>query len=92
MIMPAVFGSSTINNVVSKGNTRTAQDMIGTSMSLRADAGGEMQNGHIGAAEHQTVVPASRAALIAAQDTPAIDSNSVALKWDIPTGIWAPGA
>lgn len=89
--MAAVYGSATINVQVSKGNLVVAQDMIGTSTALRANAGGEMQNGHIGAAEHQTVTPAARAAQIAAQDTPAIDSNAAPLKWDIPTGIWVAG-
>ena len=89
--MAAVFGSATIATQTSKGNATLAQDMIGTSAALRANAGGEMQNGHIGAAEHQTVVPAARAAQIAAQDTPGIDSNADPIKWDIPTGIWVPG-
>jgi hypothetical protein len=89
--MPAVFGSSTINNVNSVGLVnRTAQDMIGTGPILRA-ASGQMQNGHIGAAQGQAVVPAARAAQIAAQDTPGIKSDNSAIKWDTVTGTWVVG-
>jgi len=87
--MAAVYGSATINGIVSKGNALAVQDMIGTSAALRANAGGEMQNGHIGAAEHQTVTPPERAAQIAAQDTPALDSNMAVITWDIATGVWS---
>ncbi|MDM0018180.1 hypothetical protein [Variovorax saccharolyticus] len=88
--MPAVYGSATINNIASLGNALPVQDMIGTTPELRANAGGNMQNGHVGAAEDVVVTPPSAAALIAAQDTPAIDSNSDPLTWDIPTGTWGP--
>ena len=87
--MAAVYGSATINGIVSKGNANAVQDMIATSVALRANAGGEMQNGHIGAAEHQTVVPAARAAQIAADTTPAIDSNFANLTWSVANGIWS---
>jgi hypothetical protein len=87
--MPAVYGSATINAQTSKGNLVLAQDMIGTSTALRANAGGEMQNGHIGAAEHQTVTPPARAAQIAADGTPCIDSNAAPLTWSVATGVWS---
>jgi hypothetical protein len=64
--------------------------MIGTGPILRANSG-QMQNGHIGAAQGQTVTPAARAALIAAQDTPAIKSDVSDIKWDTVTGTWVPG-
>ena len=88
--MPAVYGSATFNNMPSKGNPVAAQDMIGTGPILRA-ASGQMQNGHIGAAQGQTVTPAARAALIAAQDTPAVKSDVSAIKWDTVTGTWVVG-
>ena len=89
--MPAIYGSTTVNYLLSKGNAKAAQDMIGTSSALRVNAGGEMQNGHIGAAEHMSVPPA-RAQFIAAQDTPGIDSNSLPIKWDLAQGIWVDGS
>jgi hypothetical protein len=89
--MPAVYGSATINAQNSKGlSNRAVQDMIGTGPILRANSG-QMQNGHIGAAQGQTVTPAARAALIAAQDTPAIKSDVSDIKWDTVTGTWVPG-
>jgi hypothetical protein len=89
--MPAVYGSATINNVNSKGlSNRAVQDMIGTGPILRA-ASGQMQNGHIGAAQGQIVTPAARAGLIAAQDTPAIKSDVSDIKWDTVTGTWVVG-
>jgi predicted GNAT family acetyltransferase len=88
--MAAVYGSATINNVNSKGQSNKAfQDMIGTNAILRA-ASNAMQNGHIGAAQGQTVTPAARAALIAAQDTPAMKSDNSDIKWDTVTGTWVP--
>ena len=88
--MPAVYGSTTFNNMPSKGNLVGAQDMIGNTPA-RLLASGQMQNGHIGASQGQTVTPATRAALIAAQDTPALKSDVSAIKWDTVTGTWVVG-
>lgn len=87
--MAAVFGSANMATQLSKGNLTLAQDMIGTSPALRANAGGNSQNGHIGANEDQHVTPPERAAQIAAQDCPALDSNMAEIDWDIPTGVWS---
>lgn len=89
--MAAVYGSANIGGptVLSQGNGVYAQDMIGTTPALRANSGGNSQNGHIGANEDQHVTPPERAAQIAAQGTPAIDSDSTEIDWDIPTGVWS---
>ena len=85
--MPAVYGSSTIAMVNSQGNAKAVQDMIGTSAALRADSN-FMQNGHIGADQDQVVTPAARAALIAADGTPAIGNVGDELLWTVSTGTW----
>jgi len=85
--MPAVYGSSTINNINSKGKVLPVQDMIGTSVALRADSN-FMQNGHIGAGQDQVVTPPERAALIAADGTPAIGHIGDVLVWGVAAGTW----
>jgi hypothetical protein len=85
--MAAVFGSATIANAPSKGNTLGAQDMVGTTAALRADSN-FMQNGHIGADQDQVVTPPERAALIAADGTPAIGNVGDELVWAVATGTW----
>ncbi len=85
--MPAVYGSATIANANSKGNAKPVQDMIATSVALRADSN-FMQNGHIGAGQDQVVTPAAAAALIAANDTPAIGHLGDSLLWKTATGTW----
>jgi hypothetical protein len=85
--MPAVFGSATLNAQASKGNAKLAQDMIGTSVALRADSN-FMQNGHIGAGQDQVVTPAARAAQIGAESTPAIGHLGDNLYWHLATGTW----
>ena len=85
--MASVYGSSTIANAVSKGNTKAAQDMLGTSVALRADSN-FMQNGHIGAGQDQVVTPPAAAALIAADGTPAIGHLGDNLVWAVATGTW----
>lgn len=86
--MPAVFGSATIANPNSKGNALGAQDMIATSTALRAQSL-SMQNGHIGARIDQVVTPPAAAALIAANDTPAIGNVGDNLLWKTASGTWA---
>lgn len=85
--MAAVYGSGTIANANSQGNAKAVQDMIGTSAALRADSN-FMQNGHIGAGQDQVVTPAARAALIAADATPAIGHLGDNLVWAVATGTW----
>jgi hypothetical protein len=85
--MPAVYGSATIANVNSVGKVLPVQDMIGTSIALRADSN-FMQNGHIGAGQDQVVTPQARAEQIAAQDTPALGHLGDVLTWDVTTGTW----
>lgn len=87
--MPAVYGSATVANATSKGNTLGAQDMIGTTTALRAQSL-SMQNGHIGARIDQVVTPAAAAALIAANDTPAIGNVAGNLLWKVASGTWVP--
>ena len=81
------YGSATIAAQNSKGNAKPVQDMIATSVALRADSN-FMQNGHIGAGQDQVVVPASRAALIAADGTKAIGHLGDNLVWAVATGTW----
>jgi len=81
------YGSATIAAVNSKGNAKPVQDMIATSTALRADSN-FMQNGHIGAGQDQVVTPAARAALIAADQTPAIGHLGDSLLWTVATGTW----
>ena len=88
--MPAVYGSATIANVNSIGCVKPVQDMIATNAILRANSG-HMQNAHIGARQNQVVTPATQAALIAAQDTPALKHDNSAIKWDTVTGTWVVG-
>lgn len=85
--MPAVYGSATIAGLNSAGNAKPVQDMIGTSTALRADSN-FMQNGHIGADQDQVVTPPARAALIAADATPAIGNIGGDLQWAVATGTW----
>lgn len=85
--MSADYGSATIDAVNSKGNVKPVQDMIGTSAILRANSA-QMQNGHIGAAQAQVVTPPERAALIAADGTPALKSDNSGLVWAVATGTW----
>lgn len=86
--MPAVYGSATIAGVNSVGKVLPVQDMIGTSDALRAQSE-EMQNGHIGAQEDQVVTPATAAAMIAADGTPAIGNVGDVLNWSTATGTWS---
>ena len=88
--MAAVYGSATIANVNSVGAVKPVQDLIATSAILRANSG-QMQNGHIGAAQAQTVSPASVAVTIAIQDTPALKNDHSAIKWDTVSGTWVVG-
>ena len=85
--MAAVYGSATINGAASKGNTLGVQDMISTSVALRADSN-YMQNGHIGAGQDQIVVPVARAAQIGAEGTPALGHLGDVLYWHLATGTW----
>jgi hypothetical protein len=85
--MPAVYGSATIAVANSKGNALPVQDMISTSPALRADSN-FMQNGHIGAGQDQVVTPPARAALIAADGTPALGHLGDVLHWTVATGTW----
>jgi hypothetical protein len=87
--MSTIYGSVTIAHVASKGNALAAQDMIATSAALRA-AAGQMQNGHIGAAQSQVVTPQARALEIAAANTTAIKSDGSGLLWNTATGVWDP--
>ncbi len=87
--MAAVYGSATINNIVSKGNAKPVQDMVGTSIPLRADSN-FMQNGHIGTGQDQ-VVGAGRAPYIAADGTHAIGHLGDGLVWSTSTGSWSVG-
>jgi hypothetical protein len=86
--MAAVYGSATVAAVTSKGNAVAAQDMIGTSTALRA-AANHMQNGHIGARQNQVEPDPVRAALIAANTTPAISITGTAIAWATATGTWS---
>ena len=91
--MSAVFGSSTIAMVNSVLNLKTAQAVIGVDLPAKTllTNTGQMQNGHIGAAQGQTVTPVSAADQIAADQTPGIKNDASDIKWDRATGKWVAG-
>ena len=87
--MAAVYGSSTVANATSKGNTKAVQDMIAPNR-VSTVTNPAMQNVHIGARQEQ-VVGALRAPQIAADGTPALKSDGTGLLWQESTGTWVAG-
>lgn len=86
------YAGATINGILSKGNGKAVQDMIG----IPSPAGAlvppltQMQNGHIGGAlTAGAVTPATRAAQIAADLTPCLNTIGGVWTWKTATGLWS---
>lgn len=85
------YAGATINGIVSKGNAKAVQDMIGIPRVAGAGTPAllQMQNGHIGAAQGQVVTPQARAVQIAADLTPSLNNLGAVWTWKTATGTWS---
>lgn len=89
--MSTDYAGATINNVVSKGNAKAVQDMIGIPRAAGAGTPAltQMQNGHIGGAQTAAAVtPATAAEKIAANLTTGLNNLGAVWTWKTATGLW----